>query len=254
MQATIAAWGVARSPLADLPALRKDPGRIREKPFSPSLLKHADLQAVLGLAALAGAVGSAGWFGNDFDEWGVVGASRFLGRIYAAHALEKFRNMGAPSVSPLIIPYHSLHSLAGTISMALKSHGPNFGAGGGPGHVAEGLTAALSLLAKGDAPGVWVIFTGWDPEPIPDLAGSSDTDSMGTAVALALTAGGNGPSIRLRASAGPASGPSAAAAGPAADLIALAAALEGNLASPWSVPWGTSASIELAGPGSGDRT
>ena len=85
-------------------------------------------------------------------------------------------------------------------------------------------------------------------QPIPDLAGSSDTPSTGTGVALALTRGGDGPAIGLRV---PAAGPPRNNADHAADLHALAAALEGSSVSPWSVGWGASGIIELTGPGSG---
>jgi hypothetical protein len=72
--------------------------------------------------------------------------------------------------------------------MALKIHGPNFGVGGGPDSESEVLRAASALLADAHLPGLWVILTAWDPEPIPDLDGRNTRVSFCRAVALALTA------------------------------------------------------------------
>src|SRR5438067_465552 len=76
-----------------------------------------------------------------------------------------------PGLSPHFIPHRSQHAISGTISQALKIHGPNFGAGGGPGAAAEALLAGAVLLEGSRLPGVWVVLTGWDPEYVPDPEG-----------------------------------------------------------------------------------
>ena len=95
-------------------------------------------------------------------------------------------------MSPLIIPTLSLHATAGSLSLAIKAHGFNFGVGGGPGHLTEALLAGLASRDDGEVPGVWVVATGFDPEPIPDIVGNSTVPAFGYAVALALVAGPSG--------------------------------------------------------------
>jgi hypothetical protein len=67
------------------------------------------------------------------------------------------------------------------------------------------LTAA-ALLAENRVPGMWVILTGWNPEPVLDRPGSAAANgsrpplSVCSAVALALTAdrpGRAGPRLRI---------------------------------------------------------
>ena len=90
-------------------------------------------------------------------------------------------------MSPHLIPHRSLHSLSGTVSQALKVHGPNFGSGGGPHGAADALLTAAALLNGSRLPGVWVVLTGWDPEPATDAAGQVlSQENLCNAVALAL--------------------------------------------------------------------
>src|SRR5205823_2855913 len=105
-----------------------------------------------------------GLAGTRFTDWGVLAAPRYLGRSAMAVALQRFAAEGAWGLSPHLIPHHSLHSVSGTISQALKINGPNIGVGGGPGSGAEAFLAATALLSAGQVPGVWVVLTGWDPE------------------------------------------------------------------------------------------
>jgi hypothetical protein len=97
-------------------------------------------------------------------------------------SLQKFREQGAWSVSPHIIPHCTLHSLSGLLSQVLGLHGPNIGAGGKPGGESEALTVAAAWLAADRLPGVWVVLTGWDVES-PTNAGATCQ-----AAVLALTA------------------------------------------------------------------
>jgi hypothetical protein len=184
----VAAFGVVRVAVEEIAALRKAPGPLGGRSVPTSLLKHADHQTVLALSAVLRAVDDAGWQGRSFDDWGLIAAPRFLGRIIVAGAMERFRERGVPSMSPLIIPTLSLHAVAGSLSLALKTHGFNYGVGGGHGHLAEALLTALAARGDNGVPGVWVVATQFSPEPIPDTAGHSLIPSWGHAVALALTA------------------------------------------------------------------
>src|SRR5205823_2480660 len=85
-----------------------------------------------------------GWHDRSFAEWGLIAAPRFLGRIIAAGAMARFKTQGVPGMSPLIIPTLSLHAVAGSLSLALQTHGFNYGVGGGHGHLAEALLTGLA--------------------------------------------------------------------------------------------------------------
>lgn len=186
----VAAVGWHRVAVGDVPALRKTPGPAGGPTIAPALLKHADDQTVFGLAAVLRAIAGAGCTLDAFDGWGVLAAPRFLGRVFFASVLAKYRAKGLLAISPLIIPNYSLHSMSGTISLALKAHGTNFGVGGGAGHLAELAMAALGTLRQPGLPGLWCVATAWDPEPIPDTVGQVLTPAVGHALALALVPDG----------------------------------------------------------------
>ena len=97
---------------------------------------------------------------------------------------------GVWGTSPHLIPHFALHSASGTISLALGLHGPNLGVGGGLHAEAEGFLAALTWLAAGVVPGVWLVLSGWSPELVPDPRGSAPPAGECRALALALTAMG----------------------------------------------------------------
>ena len=100
---------------------------------------------------------------------------------------------GVWGTSPHLIPHFALHSASGSISLALGSHGPNLGVGGGRRAVAEGFLAALTWLSTGTVPGVWLVLSGWSPELVPDPAGNSPQAGECLGLALALVGLGNGP-------------------------------------------------------------
>ena len=188
----VEAFGVMRLPLDEIALLRKNPGPSLGSKIPVSMLKHADHQTVLGLAAILKAANDFGWQEHAFADWGVIAAPRFLGRIPAAAVIDRFQTLGVSGMSPIIIPTLSLHAPAGSLSLAIKSHGFNYGVGGGPGHLTEALLAGLAARDDGDVPGVWVVATGFDPEPIPDVAGKSIVPTFGYAVALALVSKSTG--------------------------------------------------------------
>jgi hypothetical protein len=188
----LAAYGTVRAVPASLPGLRQMGGPYGD-PLPTSFLKHSDEQTVVGLAAVFQAVRRYGLAEGAFSEWGVVAGPRLFGRLAVATALQRFAAEGAWGVSPHLIPHRSLHSLSGTVSQALEIRGPNFGVAGGLESASETMLAAAALLAEGQVPGVWVILTGWSPEPhlekpgLPLTGAPRPAESVYAAVALALT-------------------------------------------------------------------
>lgn len=150
--------------------------------LSNSLLKHVDEQALVALAAISEAIARSGRDATFYQDWGVICASRYLGRKRIADSCLRFRQQGAWSASPHVIPNCSLHSVSGIVSQALRLHGPNIGAGGVPGAESEAFWAALSWLHGEKLPGVWTIFTAWDRESF------NYKDSFCRAVVIGLSA------------------------------------------------------------------
>ncbi len=183
----VEAYGAVKVAVEEIAALRKNPGPLGGRTIPPSLLKHADHQTVLGLAAVLRAIDAFGWHDRSFADWGLVAAPRFLGRILVAASMDRFQKRGVPSMSPLIIPTLSLHAVAGSLSLAIKSHGFNYGVGGGHGHLAEAFLTGLAARDDNGVAGVWVVATQFSPEPIPDTSSHSLNASFGYGVALALT-------------------------------------------------------------------
>ncbi len=178
----------------DLAAAKRKPGPVPEgwSRTPPSLLRYSDEQTVVGTAAVFSAIEAMGVAPDRFEEWGVVAASRYLGRASLAGALRNFRAEGVWGISPHLIPHFALHAPSGTISLALGSHGPNLGVGGGINTITEGFLAAISWLTAGAAPGVWLVLTGWSPELIPDRKNATPFAGECQGLALALSARGAG--------------------------------------------------------------
>ncbi len=199
----IAAEAIVRANLESLEQLRRHPGPVHGEPLPAALLKHADEQTVAGLCAVYQAIAKSDLQKTCFCDWGVVAAPRFLGRPTMAAALQRFVAEGAWGVSPHLIPHRSLHSVSGTVSQALKIHGPNFGVGGGPDGTVEALLAATALLARKKVPGVWVVLTCLSPQLPPDEAGRMPPGTQAVGFALALTASGaSGSPLRLHITRG----------------------------------------------------
>jgi hypothetical protein len=245
----VVAHAYLRVPTAAVASLRKPLHPCTGEPLPVSLLKNADDQTVAAIAAVSEAIRGHSLAGRDFTDWGVVGAPRFLGRAAMGHVLHRFRQEGAWGISPHLIPHRSLHAVSGTLSLALKIHGPNFGVGGGPLAESEGLAVATALVGGGDLPGVWAVLTGYDPEVIPpDPAAKAPEGLAGyvppcIAVALALTAAGpDTPGLRLEVSqlaAGRVHEGPVVSGWPALTLDALATALtEGAVPAAWRLGCG----------------
>ncbi|MHB1558911.1 MAG: hypothetical protein ACYC61_15775 [Isosphaeraceae bacterium] len=209
----VAGMALYRARPAEIPALRRRPGPVPEgwSRTPVSLLRYADEQTVAGTAAVFQAIAAMGASPDAFEGWGIVAASRYLGRANLAAALRSFGVEGVWGTSPHLIPHFALHSPSGTISLALGLRGPNLGVGGGLHAATEGFLAALTWLSAGVVPGVWLVLSGWSPELVPsrpgdatDARGEGDAEIECQALALALRPAGaredgrDGLSVRLR--------------------------------------------------------
>jgi hypothetical protein len=193
----VTAHAAVTLPLAAIDGMRTTAGPPGSKPVPLKHVKNADEQTIAGLSALFHAIHAGGWQDRSFRDWAVVGAPRYLGRMSVALTTNRYLKDPAYSVSPNIIPNQSLHSPSGTVSVLLGIQGPNFGVGGGPNAVPEGLVAALSALQQYRPPGVWLLLTEFDPEPRPGIDGKPTNAVHVNAVALALEPGDGPARLRL---------------------------------------------------------
>ncbi len=182
----LAAWTVVRMGLDELAALRQEPGLRFPPQVTPYFLKNSDDQTITSLAAVHETIRLMDRTPQDFREWGVVSASRYVGRGAFAATLHKYGNDGPWGVSVQVIPHHLLHSVSSTISLSLPCQGPCLGAGGGPQGEVDALLAAANLLADPSRPGVWVTWSFWDPELQIDARGKPTSKSHCIATVLAL--------------------------------------------------------------------
>jgi hypothetical protein len=225
----VAAHGWVRVPLEALPELRRQPGPTAGLALPANLMRQADEQTVAALAAVLHAVHDHGLDPSALNAWGVLAAPLYLGRTALAAGITRFREEGAWGVSPHLVPHRSLHSPSGALSHALKLHGPNFGVGGGPGCAAEALLAAAALLERRRAPGLWVVFSAFDPDEPPHRDGGHAPGTCCAALALALTparAGAAGLRLRVKAAAAPTAPVVPTAVNAAPNLFRLKAMLD----------------------------
>lgn len=182
----IVARGTARLTFAELAEIRKQPPACFSPKLSPLFLKHSDEQTLAALTALYRAIGEFSLKGEDFDRWGIVSISRYLGRGAFATLSNKFATEGAWGVSVQVIPHRTAHSVSGTISLGLAAHGPAIGANGGTNGERTGLLALPSIMHESQANGVWLVCSRWMPELSVDRTGRSVSDSVCLAAVLAL--------------------------------------------------------------------
>jgi hypothetical protein len=236
----VATFGVVEAGPAELAALRDTPVGVGAVRLPANFHRYSDGQAVAGVEAVFRAIRAAGWEQRSFADWGVVAAPRFLGRLVAARALNRFAHDGPFAGSPFYVTHHSLHAVAGMLSVALGLRGPSFGAGGGAESLAEGLLAALTAAGEGSAPGLWAVFSECEPEAVPDAEGANTRPGICRAVALALTGTAGPAGLRLRAAVPPAEA--------GASLAGLAAFLTGPGPRParWACGTDWGGGVELA--------
>ncbi len=181
----IAGWHSVRLGQDELASLRKSPAPLPAAVQAPSL-KHSDDQTVAALAALCRAMLGCELADIDYDTWGIVASSRFIGRGAVVSTIEKYANEGPWGVSMQVTPHQTVHAISSTLSLALRCHGPCIGAGGGPHDESSAVLAAISLLQRPSVRGVWLLFTGWEPEMTIDRAGRPTAAPECVAAALAM--------------------------------------------------------------------
>jgi hypothetical protein len=182
----LAAWNVTRLSLPELAALRKQPGERFPPHITPPFLKNSDDQTIASLAAIYSGLQQLGLEREAYRDWGVVSASRYIGRGSFAATLNKYCKDGPWGVSVQVIPHNMLHSISSTISLALPCVGPCLGAGGGADGETDALLIAVNLLSGGQVPGVWVTWSYWDPELVVDVTGKPASESNCVAAVLAI--------------------------------------------------------------------
>lgn len=250
LSASLLGWGTAKADLAAIAGMRKKLPAWAPPDTPGHFLKHADEQTVLAVAALDQAISSASLDVKHFQNWSIVAAPRFIGRIAGVSTLERFGRGGGPAISPHVIPQHSLHSISGALSILLSSRQPNFGIGGTADSLAEGLLAALTFPDNGRA-GTLLVATSWEPEPQLDDQGNCTNAPVCHAVALALQSvaqAGSCGEIKLHvgdssADARRANHSSTSAADLAIGLVSLIPG--GPMAQfAWHLPWGATLRFE----------
>ncbi len=164
-----------------------------------SVLRHSDEQTLTALVAVKEAISRFETTPDDFQNWGVVFSTRYLGRTAFAQALNKFAVDGPWNVSVQVVPNRSLHSPASMLGLALGCHGPCVGVGGGLDGEPDAWLTAISLLDQQSLPGIWLVFSGWEPDERIDIEGTPLTDTNCTTLAMALQpASAANPTARLR--------------------------------------------------------
>jgi hypothetical protein len=204
VSACVSTFGYVTADMAKIDSLRREPGDLQGRELPASFLKHADEQSVCGFAAVLQAIRAAGSPVDAYREWGVIAAAKFVGRSQCGATIARFFDQGVRGVSPHAIPQISLHSLSGVISVGLGIGGPNLGAGGGMKAIPDGLLTAATMWAEGRLPGLWLLLTEWDTEPLPQKNGRTVADGVCHALAMALVPGEGVPSgVRLQISVQP---------------------------------------------------
>jgi hypothetical protein len=186
VELSIVASGSAGLTMTDLAAIRKEPMSCFPTILPPQLLRHSDEQTLSALVAVSKAMQRGDVAKWDFSSWGIVSSSRNLGRSAFAAVIERYRTEGPWGVSVQVIPHCTAHSIAGTISLALSSHGPCIGAGSGSAGELDALVSVASILRQKDWCGAWIVFSGWSPELAIDPTGRPTSDSICLAAAIAV--------------------------------------------------------------------
>lgn len=185
LECVVASYATARLQNDAVNALRKQSSSLPGD-LGNSVLRHSDEQTLTSLVAVRDAMSNFETPPESFQDWGVVTSSRYLGRTAFAQALNKYAVDGPWNVSVQVVPNRSLHSPASMVGLALGCHGPCVGVGGGLDGEPDAWLTATSLLDQHQLPGIWLIFSGWDPDERIDLEGVSLNNPSCTALALAL--------------------------------------------------------------------
>jgi hypothetical protein len=157
---TILAKATASLTVAELAAIRQQSLERFATPLRPAFLKHSDEQSLAALTAVSRAIDEYG-LTDDFGDWAIISSTRYLGRTAFAAVIEKYQVDGPWGVSVQVIPHSAPHSVAGTVSLALHSHGPSIGVGAARGEEPQALLSAATLLRRPQIGGAWILLTGW---------------------------------------------------------------------------------------------
>jgi hypothetical protein len=198
LECVVTSYATTRLTYDSVNALRKQsdtlPGALGN-----SVLRHSDEQTLTALFAVKDAISRFEKRPDDFQNWGVVFSTRYLGRTAFAQALNKFAIDGPWNVSVQVVPNRSLHSPASMLGLALGCHGPCVGVGGGLDGEPDAWLTAISLLDQQSLPGIWLVFSGWEPDERIDIEGTPLTETNCTTLALALQPASTvNPTARLR--------------------------------------------------------
>lgn len=254
LSVNIAGWGYAHLRAADFAGLRRSLPTWAVEGTPLHFFKHADEQTMLAVHAVDNAIQRHGLDPRAQEAFGVIAAPRFLGRTAAGAVIRRYLKDGAQGVTPHIISQHSLHSVSGAISVLLGCKGPNLGVGGGPRALDDALLTQLSLFSSENIPGVWLVGSAWDPEPIIDRDGNCLNEPECFAFALAVQSIAAGQrsqgTLRLRSSLA-ISAKSTPAEMTAADFVRqmqTADLRQSSLQLSWPLAWGPQLEITLAQP------
>lgn len=187
----ITTHALVKARLSDMGTLRNRPVPEGVPPLPPRFLRHADEHTVVGMHAVLMALSELPSAESipPLSRHAVIAAPCQAGRIATAQALAGLDTSGPSAIKPHIVPQCSMHSVAGAVSVALGTHGPHLGVGGGPDALAEGFLVVMSLLASGGDPqceAAWLIATEWDIEPALDSQGIPTSDPSCRAIAMLL--------------------------------------------------------------------
>lgn len=183
----VAAASLRRTDADTIALARRQPLVVGSERLPVTFLKHTDAQSILALLTVLDALHGQDWHARSFKNWGVIAAPSMFGRQGIATSILQIQQEGAFGVSLHVIPQQSLHAMSGTISQALKIHGPNFGVGGGSNAGPDAILLAAALLADGQLPGLWLVLTGYESEWVPAADGQPTPAPACIALALALT-------------------------------------------------------------------
>jgi hypothetical protein len=185
VELAILAKGTASLAAPELAAIRQQSLDRFPTPLRPQFLKHSDDQTLAALTALTRAIDAHGVAGR-FHDWAIVSSTRNLGRSAFAAVIDKYQIEGPWGVSVQVIPHTAPHAVAGTVSLALGSHGPAIGAGAARGEESQALLTAATLLQVPDIGGAWILLTGWSTQHPVCEATETTFAPICTAAALAV--------------------------------------------------------------------
>ena len=185
LECVVASYATSRLQSDAVNALRKQSSNLPGD-LGNSVLRHSDEQTLTALVAVKDAISHFESPPENLQDWGVVASSRYLGRTAFAQALNKFAVDGPWNVSVQVVPNRSLHSPASMVGLALGCHGPCVGVGGGLDGEPDAWLTATSLLDQHRLPGIWLIFSGWEPDEQINLDGVPTNDACCTSLAIAL--------------------------------------------------------------------